>query len=165
MSALWDDILNWWAGLSDRERRLLSVLGAISVLLLFWYGLAAPLNQLAKEERIHQAQASGALVEAEALSQAIAEIDQMRAGAGRPGSVADHLRSAAGSVGVGIAREQPDANGGTSAWTEPVAAKALFAWLTLLKSEYGVGVRSLEVHRSEQPGLLEVRASFAAGGA
>jgi general secretion pathway protein M len=164
MRPLWDSLVGWWDGLSARERRLLAILGAVTALLAAWYGLLAPLNRLAAEERLHHAQAAAALTEAEALSGALTRIERMRAGAGRPGAAAEHVRAAAGAAGVGILREQPEPGGGASVWTEPVAAKALFAWLSLLQSEYGVEVRGLEVHRSEQPGLLDVRASFAGAG-
>lgn len=164
MNALWDSLADWWGGRTVRERRLLSGLGAVLALMAFWYGLLAPLNRLAGHERIHHAQAAASLAQAEALSQSVARIERMRAGGGRVGGAAEHVRAAAGAAGVGIVREQPQADGGVEVWTEPVAAKALFAWLSGLQGEYGVGVRTLELHGSEQGGLLDVRASFAGAG-
>jgi general secretion pathway protein M len=152
-------LTDWWRGLSDRERWMVGGLGAIVAALVLWYGLLTPLNRLAAAAEARQTEAATALRQVQALSEAIGRIERMRAG-GRPGPVGEHIRAAAGATGVAIAREQPAADGGMSVWTEPVAAKSLFAWLSALQREYGVGLSALEIHRAEEPGLLEVRAAF-----
>jgi general secretion pathway protein M len=151
---------DWWRGLSDRERWMVGGLGALVAALAFWYGLMAPLNRLAAAAEARQIEATTALRQVQALSEAVSRIEQMR-GDGRSGPVDDHVRRAANAAGVTIAREQAEAGGGVSVWTEPLPAKALFAWLSALEREYGVGVSALEAHRAEEPGMLDVRAAFA----
>jgi general secretion pathway protein M len=160
MSPAFDSFRDWWTTRTERERWMLIGLGALLAALLFWYGLLQPLERLAADAQDHQAEAAAALSEAETLK---AGIDAAEAGLGRASAaqVAEIARATATQAQIGLAREEAGTEGALELWTEPVTAKALFAWLADLQQK-GVGVRTLETHRGEE-GLIDARLALVGG--
>jgi general secretion pathway protein M len=152
MSLAFDSLKDWWSTRTQRERWMLAGMGALIVALLFWYGLLRPLQGLSAEAKDRHAVAIATLTEAQALK---AGIDAAGAGPATLDDLAGLARAAAAEAAIGLVREEPGAAGSIELWTEPVEARTLFAWLSVLQAK-GVGVRALETHRGED-GLVEAR--------
>lgn len=151
-------IIEAWNGRTARERLMLGGLGAVLAALLFWYGAYAPLTRLAQSAEDRRLAATQELVQVKAYAAA----SRPRAAAGDAGALSQAARTLAGETGVTLLREEAQA-GALAVWTEPVQAKALFAWLARL-SAGGVGVRQFEAHQGEG-GQIDARVVLVGAGA
>lgn len=145
MTSLIETATRWWDGREERERLLLTMLGALVAVLVAWYGVWSPLSGMAKAAEERHAEAAAALVQAESAALELTRAQQARGG--RAPATAQAVTQSAGSAGLVVIRTEPVAGGGLSVWTEPAEPKALFGWLGGLQRELGAGVRVVEAQK------------------
>lgn len=152
--------LAWWAGRTDRERWLLGGLGAVMAALVAWYGVWTPLQAWSRDAQDRLALAASGVAEAEAAAQEISRFRQMRGG--RTGPAAAAVSRSAATAGLVLAKNEPAPDGGLTVWIEAAPPKVLFAWLASVRSDLGLGVRSLETQAGE--GGVQARIAFEGAG-
>lgn len=157
MSSLRD----WWAGRTEREQRLLLVLGVILGVLIYWFGLVAPARKAAQSAELRHAAATAELAQVEAGLGQLQALERARGSGRLTGPLEPVLRRTAAETGVGISSVQPS-QGGVSARSESVPPGAFFRWIALLQRQYGVRVSELVLLKNPD-GSLNVRVGFAGG--
>jgi len=133
---------DWWAGRTERERLMLTVMLVLLGALVAWYGVIQPLRHGARSASEARAESAMRLEEARVMAREI-EILQGRFGAPRSGEALEALvvKSAAEN-GVALDRRQAD-GAALTVWADAADPKTFLAWLALLQSRDGVAVTSL----------------------
>jgi general secretion pathway protein M len=150
----------WFAGLNNRERRIVSG-GAVALLIMMAYLLIwEPLRCKQAELRASvQAQRNTYAW----MQQAAGEIGQL---SGKDGGIKKHSGSLLGTIndtakpvlrGAILKRVEEDRQQGVRVWIEQVAFDDLVRWLGQIQQEYGIRVSSLVSERHAKPGRVNVR--------
>lgn len=145
----------WWFARSVRERWMLSGLGLILVLVVFWYGLLTPLRGAAEAAADRRARAATALAMTE-------DLVRQNAGA-RPGSnrsLSELVDATATAAGVAIDRRREDAGGRLTVWVGAVEPASLMQWILALRKTHGVAVTAFAATKADAASL-GVEISFA----
>lgn len=145
----------WWAGLAERERRLLTVLGVLAAALLWWLMLLRPL-----EAARTSAQAAVATLNqqrAEARAQADAILASRQAAAPRPvRSLFALIDSSARDAGLMNAqtRIEPLAENRVRVVMDGADFDRLSTWLETLDRDEGIDISEWSVDRALVPGVV-----------
>jgi general secretion pathway protein M len=148
----------WWAGLAERERRLLIAAAIVIGVFLWWLALLRPLGAARDElsARLPEVRAKAAASEA--------AIPQIRAGASaatqpRVGqsllALADASARNAGLSGA-LDRVEPQGDAEVRVWLKDADFDALAAWAEQLSAE-GVSISEWSVDRALAPGVVNAR--------
>jgi general secretion pathway protein M len=150
----------WFAGLNNRERRIVSggaiVLLIILVYLLIWEPLSsrhAELQKSVQAQRNTYAWMQQAAHEIRQLSGKAASIKK------QSGSMLGTINNTAKPVlrGAILKRVEEDRQQGVRVWIEQVAFDDLIRWLGQIQQQYGIRVSSLVSERHAKPGRVNVR--------
>ena len=145
----------WWAGLQERERRLLTVLGVLAAALLWWLMLLRPL-----EAARSSAQAAVATLNqqrGEARAQADAILASRHAAAPRPvRSLFALIDSSARDAGLMNAqtRIEPLAENRVRVIMDSTDFDRLSTWLETLDRDEGIDISEWSVDRALVPGVV-----------
>jgi general secretion pathway protein M len=148
----------WYAGLQERERRVLRVGGITVAVLILAFGLLMPLEGTVsglhrrietKREDLAWMQANQAEISSTALPDdrgeaAMVLVDRT----GREAGLTDALRGTA-----------PTANG-VRVQLEGAAFDDMVPWLAKLDESYGLAIESITLDRSAKPGLVNASITF-----
>jgi general secretion pathway protein M len=164
MNAQIERLRAWWAGLAERERRVVGAggvaLGLILVYLLVWEPLTT-----ARVQRELSLQA------ARAMAVQLEELAAVAGRAGRPAiqgkdqsllAVVDQSRKAS-ALTKPPSRLQPEGDNTVRIWLEDVPFDALVRWLGDLHTRYGVRVDNADIERESGPGLVNARLTLMRG--
>lgn len=146
-----------WNSLPQRDQRALTVLSISVVLLLVWFGLIQPLHQWRTE--------AGAELDAaeETYRELIAKAPEaMPSGAsssgGQAASMNTELRRQANRFGLSIQSFEPDGDL-LRVRIEEARYGPVVQWLAALE-DVGITTDQLTLEARNDPGLIDVRASF-----
>ncbi len=154
----------WWAGLAERERRVLAGGAVVFALIVLYTGIWDPVTA-ARRERAADLQAARALaVQIESLAPAATR------GTGGPGAgagqsllaIVDQTRKAS-AITKPPSRLQPEGDNTVRLWLEDVPFDALVRWLGELHTRYGVSVEDADIERESGPGLVNARLTLVRG--
>jgi general secretion pathway protein M len=153
----------WYQNLSERDRRIVLIGGAIVVLLLI-LGTVLPLNRSI-------AQAQQRVIVKQGDLAFIQDAAPQIAAAGPAGQVASGeslivlVDSSARESGLGksLSSSQPTGDRGLRVRFERVAFDGLVAWLARLSQNHGVSVESAEIESAGEPGLVNAGLVLRAG--
>lgn len=138
----------WWDDRAPRERALLTGLGALFGLLMFYQFIARPLVNYRRAAGETYAAAVGALAEVEAGA---AGLQRLRAAAAPQTDVPVRTLASAVAVdlGVPITRLQPAENGTLDVWFDDVATPQLFTWIARLQEKGGAAVLRAVIQKND----------------
>ncbi len=144
----------WWNDLSSRERMLLAVLGALMAAFLLLQFTWAPLTDWRESETIRAEQARDGF---ELVATAAAQ-GQGNAAAGPSNQVAlrQALTQSAANVGIELIRVGAAVNGQIEIQPADISGDALFQWISMLQTEYGVNVAFADISRNDD-GLVKAQ--------
>lgn len=151
----------WWQGLSERDRRVLSV-GGVSAALLLLYALAwLPLDRSREALRV---QAAALDASYRWMQAAAPEVQRLSAGAGAgmtPDGRSLLARADAGAresgVGSALLRVEPVAEGQVRMVFQQVGFDALMGWLEQFSRSQGVRVIEFNVQTTGASGQVDAR--------
>lgn len=132
---------DWFAGLSLREKILVSILGALVAIVILWLGIYAPLDRaIANAEAEHDAAV-------ERRGRISAMVEALEAGAGAEIVAIDapldlYVSQSAGEVGFTLARNELQGPGRAALSISSARPPALMGWLADLEAR-GIRVESL----------------------
>ncbi len=155
MRELWSKAEKWLAGLSERERRMVTWGGLGAAVLLFLGAIVLPLYATAArfEQRVEQKQQ---------------DLEWMRGVAGQLGAagpagaagagqslivIVDESAQTAG-LGAALTGTQPSGTGGVRVRLENAAFDTVVAWLANLQQQYGLRIESATIDRGAQSGIV-----------
>jgi general secretion pathway protein M len=167
MNELRERLRAWWAGLAEREQRILGAGGAVLALVLVYLAVWEPLARARTEREAALAQARALAVLIETLA---AEAQRGRPAGAAPVaglnqsllSVVDQSRKAS-AITKPPSRLQPDGDATVRVWLEDVPFDALVRWLNELQTRYGVRVDNADIERESSPGLVNARLTLMRG--
>jgi general secretion pathway protein M len=157
-----ENIKVWFAGLEQRERRLVIAAASLGVILLLYVAIWEPLSYSVTGLRASTADQRSTLVW---MRQAAQEIRQLRGNSGA------HTASTGGQslltlvdrtvkisqLGGALKRIQPDGDQRVQVWMEGASFDDVIRWLVKLKDQYGIQVESSTVEVKEQAGRVDAR--------
>ncbi|WP_018954747.1 type II secretion system protein GspM [Thioalkalivibrio sulfidiphilus] len=150
----------WWEGLTQRDRRILMVGGALLCLLLPYMLIWQPLHDRAERlERTLVAQRADAswMQQAAAQLRATAATGRTATPAGQSllGLIDRTVRE--GQLGGTVRRVQPEGANTVRVWLEDAPFDELMIWLGTLETRHGIRATSLVVDRQAAPGRVNAR--------
>jgi general secretion pathway protein M len=151
----------WYAGLQQREQRVVAV-GAVALgLIILILGILMPL-QSAVSSAIQ-----GNATRREDLAWMRANAPEIRARAGEvpeptndaPVVVVDRIGREVG-LGSALRGTQPNATGGVRVQLESASFDTMVTWLDTLDRRFGLAIESITVDHTPAPGLVNASISF-----
>ena len=151
----------WYAGLQQREQRVIAV-GAVALgLIILILGILIPL-QSAVSRAIQ-----GNATRREDLAWMRANAPEIRARAGEvpeptndaPVVVVDRIGREVG-LGSALRGTQPNATGGVRVQLESASFDTMVTWLDTLDRRFGLAIESITVDHTPAPGLVNASISF-----
>jgi general secretion pathway protein M len=156
MHELKNRLLQGWQRLSFREQRLLLIGGGLATVMLSYFAVIAPLQQRAETAtaRLQAEQQLFSWVEERANL-----IIQLR----KQGIVATNqeplnkvIADSSKQMSITLIRIQPR-DELLQIWVDALPFNRLLDWLELLNKQYGITVDALDIERSVQPGVVDVK--------
>lgn len=153
---------SFWQRLSARERRVVTVGGALVATLLAWAFVWDPLaaSRARLEASVRQGEADLQWMR-EAVPRLLARraqgglVGADRAGRSLPALADASLREA--GLGAHLARIEPLGEGRLGLWFDDVGFDPWIAWLEAFAPRYGIRVEELVVDRASGPGMIDAR--------
>ncbi|WGW00455.1 type II secretion system protein M [Vibrio sp. YMD68] len=164
MSKLVTSFRLWWQGISIREQRLVMICTGLLVVGVGYWGILEPIQQrsLQAQNKVNSEQQLLNWVKNKAD-----EITQLRAQSGLVTTsepLNQVISSSASRFKVELIRIQPR-DDMFQVWVQPIEFNQLIGWITYLKEQQGVDVEHLDVARTDQDGMVDVkRLQFKRGG-
>lgn len=155
--------MEFWQNMTARERGLISLAAALTVIIAIYFAVVRPLeNYLTESERVFaRAQATHATVlkgAAEMKALAAENSEQVR----EQETLRVAVAKAARENGVSISRLQPGTDGSLSVWVESVPSANMFHWIEAMGSRYGIAPEKVVAQKTMSAGRLRVQLQFAA---
>lgn len=149
-----------WSSLTQRERRVLLIGGAIAVI-LFFLAVVLPLDRSVARLKHSVASKQADLAWMRSVAPELAAAGRMPSSSGQPLIVL--VNESAGQAGLdsALSGTSPDGNGGLRVQMRKAPFDTLVGWLARLHQQYGVQVRSASISGAGAQGLVD--ASFVLG--
>jgi type II secretory pathway component PulM len=144
----------WYNNLSERDRRIVSIGGAVVIALVI-LGTVLPLNRSIAQarQRVTVKQGDLAFIQA-ALPQLASAGPAGNVGGGENLIVLIDSSARESGLGKSLTSSQPTGERGLRVRFERVAFDGLVAWLARLSQNHGVGVESAEIEFAGEAGLV-----------
>ena len=149
-------MMNWWSGLSGREKSMIMISGLLSLALAFYVFVFMPLREAqgaAQREYSRMSRDAGDVLDGLAELQTIVP-ENRPAIAGQGQSLELLLSQTASARGLEIERLQPSGNGELTVWFEAAEPTTLMAWITDLDRLYGVSAYSADLGKANSSNVL-----------
>lgn len=160
----------WWAGLSQRERRI-TVIGGIAVFVTVIYLLViepfvkhvGELNASVedKTELLQWMKASEQQV-ATLRSNSGGSINRTNSGGGSLLALVDQTAKRS-KLGSAIKRVEPEGSVGVRLWLEQASFDNVLLWLAQIRQSHGVEVNRISIEQPDGPGIVNARISLQRG--
>jgi general secretion pathway protein M len=159
------NVRDWYDNLSERERNLVHVAGALVGVALLYLVLVLPLQTSGKKmaSRVEQKTADLAWMRASA-PQAMAAAGAAQAGGGESLVVLVDRTAREAGLGAALRDQSPDGSNGLRLQIEGASFDTLVTWLANLQQQYGVSIESATVGAAA-PGLVNATLSLKHAGA
>ena len=147
-------MLEWYANLADRERRVV-LFGAIGGAVLLLLAILLPLNRNISQARQRVTVKQGDLAFIQSVRTQLADAGPGTGVASRE-SLVVLIDSSARESGLGkaLSSSQPTGDGGLRIRLEHAPFDAVVAWLARLSQQQGVRVESAEIESSGEKGFV-----------
>jgi general secretion pathway protein M len=149
----------WYAGLEQRERRMLTIGAAVLAALILFGGILLPL------ESATSAALAARAARRDDLAWMRANAPEVQAGSASlletgeaPMVLVDRVGREAG-LGSAMRGTQPSGNG-VHVQLEAAPFDLLIGWLGTLEERYGLAIDSISIDRTPQPGLVNANITF-----
>jgi general secretion pathway protein M len=145
----------WFYALSEREQKMVSLAGIISVFVIFYFAIWAPLNNtLAQQKALLESQtAFAAWVDEQAVR--AAKLRQSASGASFTGSLTQLVNQTTRTSNIQVARMQPVGDN-LQISIDDVLFSDLVTWLELIERR-GVVVIQSDITETNNAGYVQVR--------
>jgi general secretion pathway protein M len=154
----------WYENLSERDRRVVTIGGAI-VMVLAVLAVIVPLNTQISLARKRITTKQGDLAFMQSVAPQVAAAGPGAAGAANAESLVVLIDSSARESGLGksLSSSQPTGDKGLRIRLDKAPFDALVAWLARLSQQHGVRVESAEIESAGEVGLVNAGLVLKAG--
>jgi general secretion pathway protein M len=152
---------DWYAGLQEREQKLVSVGAVALVVLVLIFGILMPMRAaLSKAQESYEAKRADLAWMRGNAAEVRAGANQVPADTGEaPVVLVDRVAREAG-LGEALRGTQPSSTG-ARVQLEGASFDAMVQWVATLDQRYGFAVDSITVDRAGKPGLVNASITFA----
>lgn len=149
----------WFQSRSQRDQRMLALLGGFLVLVTFWLGVWQPVQDgLAAAAARHAAALEDHRWMIENRTRAARAAAMQGDGAGRSGqALLSTVANSARQSGLTLNRFQPEGDNALAVSLDDVLFADLLVWLERLAAREGIQVRQATIDGRDQPGRVRVR--------
>lgn len=152
---------NWWLGLSERDRRVLGIGGALAAMLLLYALAWLPLDRARESLRLQAAATDASLRWMQAAAPEVQRLRTGGAGSTTPDSRSLLARVDAGARAAGLGgallRVEPVADGQVRLVFQQAGFDPLMSWLESFARSDGVRVTELNVQSTGATGQVDAR--------
>jgi len=150
----------WYAGLQQREQRVVAVGGVVVALLILVLGILLPLHSAVSNTAQHNQTKRDDLAWMQVNAPEVrAAGSQLPADTGEaPVVLGDRVGREAG-LGSALRGTQPNGNG-VRVQLEAAPFDTMIAWLATLDERYGLSVETITVDRATRPGVVNASITF-----
>lgn len=139
---------NWWSGRDSRERTLLSICLALTVIIVLFQFVLVP--SFSFRDREAKRYASQANMHSEVVQTLRAyENSPKQANVKANGPVQGIVSDTSSVFGISISRIEPTSNGDLTLWIEEIDPQSLYAWLTDLETNQGISVSKASIRMNK----------------
>lgn len=147
--------LGWFYALSEREQKMVSLAGIVSVIMIFYFALWAPLNNaLVQQQKLLDSQSAFAVWVDEQAGRA-ATLRQSASGTSFTGSLTQLVNQTTRTSKIQVARMQPVGDN-LQITIDEVLFSDLMQWLDVIERR-GVVVIQSDITESNNAGYVQVR--------
>jgi general secretion pathway protein M len=151
----------WYAGLQERERRMVTIGAVALALIILFGGILLPLQSAVSRAQQRSESKRQDLQWMRANAPEIrAAGNQMLVDSGEPSVVMVDRTGRAAGLTDALRGTQPSGNG-VRVQLEGAPFDTLVSWLATLDQNYGLAVESITVDRATKPGLVNASITFA----
>jgi general secretion pathway protein M len=145
----------WFYALSEREQKMVSLAGIVSVIMIFYFALWAPLNNtLVRQQQLLESQTEFAIWVDDQANRA-ATLRRSASGSSFNGSLTQLVNQTTRSSNIQVARMQPVGDN-LQITIDEVLFADLITWLELLERR-GVVVIQSDITETNNAGYVQVR--------
>lgn len=148
-------IKTWYAGLQEREQKLVLVMSVLIGIFLFYSLIWQPLNNAVESQQKKVAKQEELLLYVE---ENIARIQQLKRSGSRKvsGSLSSVVNRSVNRFNVSVSRMQPQGDT-LQVWLDEVVFSDLLEWLDHLTLTEGLVIKSVDIGDGDEPGIVRVR--------
>ncbi|WP_299687033.1 type II secretion system protein M [uncultured Vibrio sp.] len=145
----------WWTSISQREQRLVIGCSTLLVVGVIYWGLLQPLSQRAELAQNHIQSEKQLLAW---VSNKANEVVELRGSGGISTSqpLNQSVPTSMRRFEIELIRVQPRGEM-LQVWVKPVPFNQFVDWLVYLKEKQGVEVEFMDIDRSDNPGVVDVK--------
>jgi len=151
--AAFERLVQWYTGLSERERRIVQA-GAVVVPLLFVIGVLLPLDRSVAQAHQRLAKKRNDLAWMQGVAPELAAAPQPPSAAGESLLVIVDRSARESGLAGSLAGSEPAGPGGLSLRLQKAPFDMLVAWLARLAQQNGIRVDSATIDSAGSPGLV-----------
>lgn len=145
----------WWQQLNVREQKLVIVMSALVSIFILYSLIWQPLNEGIADKKLKIERQQALLTWVEENTQRYQQAK--RSGGRRSGeSLSSIINRTSRLDKINITRMQPQGDD-LQVWIDEISFNALLSWLEKLASREGLQVKSIDLSKAEQQGVVRVR--------
>jgi type II secretory pathway component PulM len=148
-----ESIAQWFAGLSEREQRIVQI-GAVLVPLILVFGLLVPLDRSVAQAHERLLKKRNDLAWMQGVAPELAAAPQPPSAAGESLLVIVDRSARESGLATALAGSEPVGPGGLSLRLQKAPFDTLIAWLARLAQQNGIRVDSATIDSAGAPGLV-----------
>jgi general secretion pathway protein M len=151
----------WYAGLSEREQRVVLAGGVVLALLLLIGGLLMPLQSAVSKARERSASRHADLEWMRAnQAEVVAGATQLPRDTGEPAVVLVARVGREAGLDNAFRGTQPSGGSGVRVQLEAAPFDVMIGWMATLEQHYGLSIESVTVERAPKPGIVNASVTF-----
>lgn len=145
----------WWQQLNVREQKLVIVMSALVSIFILYSLIWQPLNEGIADKKLKIERQQALLTWVEENTQ---RYQQAKRSGGRSSgeSLSSIINRTSRLDKINITRMQPQGDD-LQVWIDEISFNALLSWLEKLASREGLQVKSIDLSKAEQQGVVRVR--------
>ncbi|GLP95916.1 type II secretion system protein GspM [Paraferrimonas sedimenticola] len=147
----------WWENLNQRERQIVAIAGALTLVAIFYWAIWSPIADARDEAQNRYKAQLRTLAHVQQVGDRIASLRASGAGTqSSSGSLQSIVSRSAQNYKLNVTRYNPS-NNKLQLSMEDAPFENIVNWLVLLVNQHGVQIENIEVTETDVPGVVRVR--------
>lgn len=153
---MFEQIKEWWEGISAREKQLVSVAGGVSLLVIVYYLIWVPVssNLEVSQQKLKNTEQTLHWVETNVEKLLVEGVKQDKTAATKQ-NLSRLISRTAKRNNINISRIQ-NQNEQVDVWINEVEFTAFLKWVTALKNDEKVNVINVDINQNQTEGMVKV---------
>ncbi|MFC3122631.1 type II secretion system protein GspM [Agaribacter flavus] len=148
-------IFQWFKGLSDREKRIVTFGGIVGIVTIFYLAIWSPLNAAIEENKAQVTRVKALNTWVQERAARAQRLQQVGQSVRFSGSLTQVINQTSRGANVSVSRMQPQGDD-IQVWIDAVPFTSLMRWLESLEKR-GVSIVQSDISETDSPGIVQVR--------